>query len=79
MKNKVVVVGSYNTDMTIKTKKLPNPGETVIGGSFSTGGGGKGANQAIAAARVGVSGWTSEGVACQSWGSSGSWSWHNAS
>ena len=54
MKNKVVVIGSYNTDMTIKTKKLPNPGETVIGGSFSTGGGGKGANQAIAAARVGA-------------------------
>ena len=54
MKNKVVVVGSYNTDMTIKTKKLPGPGETVIGGHFSTGGGGKGANQAIAAARIGA-------------------------
>ena len=54
MKNKVVVIGSYNTDMTIKTKKIPNPGETVIGGFFSTGGGGKGANQAIAAARVGA-------------------------
>ena len=54
MKNKVVVVGSYNTDMTIKTKKLPGPGETVIGGYFSTGGGGKGANQAIAAARIGA-------------------------
>ena len=54
MKNKVVVVGSYNTDMTIKSKKLPGPGETVIGGHFSTGGGGKGANQAIAAARIGA-------------------------
>jgi len=54
MKNKVVVIGSYNTDMTIKTKKLPNPGETVIGGFFTTGGGGKGANQAIAAARAGA-------------------------
>jgi len=54
MKNRVVVIGSYNTDMTIKTKRLPNPGETVIGGFFSTGGGGKGANQAIAAARVGA-------------------------
>ena len=54
MKNKVVVVGSYNTDMTIKTKKLPGPGETVIGGHFSKGGGGKGANQAIAAARIGA-------------------------
>ncbi|MBK7229069.1 MAG: ribokinase [Ignavibacteriales bacterium] len=54
MKNKVVVIGSYNTDMTIKTKKIPGPGETVIGGFFSTGGGGKGANQAIAAARLGA-------------------------
>ncbi|MDP2366189.1 MAG: ribokinase [Ignavibacteria bacterium] len=54
MKNKVVVIGSYNTDMTIKTRKIPSPGETVIGGFFSTGGGGKGANQAIAAARVGA-------------------------
>lgn len=54
MKNKVVVIGSYNVDMTIKTKKIPSPGETVIGGSFSTGGGGKGANQAIAAARLGA-------------------------
>ncbi len=56
MKDKrVVVVGSYNTDLTIKTKKIPRPGETVIGGVFSRGGGGKGANQAIAAARVGAS------------------------
>jgi len=54
MKNKVVVVGSFNTDMTIKAKKIPGPGETVIGGHFSTGGGGKGANQAIAAARIGA-------------------------
>ncbi|HMN17300.1 MAG TPA: ribokinase [Ignavibacteriaceae bacterium] len=54
MKNKVVVLGSYNVDMTIKTKKIPSPGETVIGGPFSTGGGGKGANQAIAAARLGA-------------------------
>lgn len=54
MKNRVVVIGSYNTDMTIKTKKIPSPGETVIGGIFSTGGGGKGANQAIAAARAGA-------------------------
>lgn len=54
MKNKVVVIGSYNADMTIRTKKIPSPGETVIGGSFTTGGGGKGANQAIAAARLGA-------------------------
>ncbi len=51
---RVVVVGSYNTDLTIKTAKIPRPGETVIGGIFSRGGGGKGANQAVAAARAGA-------------------------
>ncbi len=55
MAETVVVVGSYNTDLTIKTKKIPRPGETVIGGVFSRGGGGKGANQAVAAVRVGAS------------------------
>jgi ribokinase len=55
MADTVVVVGSYNTDLTIKTKKMPRPGETVIGGVFSRGGGGKGANQAVAAVRVGAS------------------------
>lgn len=54
MKNKVVVIGSYNTDLTIKTMRIPRPGETVIGGIFSEGGGGKGANQAVAAARAGA-------------------------
>lgn len=54
MKNKVVVVGSYNTDLTIKTSRIPRPGETIIGGIFSEGGGGKGANQAVAAARAGA-------------------------
>lgn len=54
MKNKVVVVGSYNTDLRIKTSKIPRPGETIIGGIFSEGGGGKGANQAVAAARSGA-------------------------
>ncbi len=54
MKNKVVVIGSYNTDLTIKTARIPRPGETVIGGIFSEGGGGKGANQAVAAVRAGV-------------------------
>lgn len=54
MKNKVVVIGSYNTDLTIKTARIPRPGETVIGGVFSEGGGGKGANQAVAAARAGA-------------------------
>lgn len=54
MKNKVVVIGSYNTDLTIKTRRIPRPGETIIGGVFSQGGGGKGANQAVAAARAGA-------------------------
>lgn len=54
MKNRVVVVGSYNTDLTIKTSRIPAPGETVIGGVFSKGGGGKGANQAVAAVRAGA-------------------------
>ncbi len=54
MRNKVVVVGSYNTDLRIKTERIPLPGETIIGGVFSEGGGGKGANQAVAAARSGA-------------------------
>ena len=45
-KPKVVVVGSSNTDMIVKLDKIPVPGETVIGGEFSTASGGKGANQA---------------------------------
>lgn len=57
MPNKVVVVGSYNTDMTIKAARLPQPGETIIGGKFSLGAGGKGANQAVAAARAGAEVW----------------------
>ena len=50
---KIVVVGSSNTDMTIKSGKLPIPGETVTGGIFDMGPGGKGANQAVAAKRLG--------------------------
>ncbi len=54
MSNRIVVVGSYNTDMVVKTSRIPRPGETVINGTFSSGHGGKGANQAVAAARAGA-------------------------
>jgi len=50
---KIVVVGSSNTDMIIKVPRIPRPGETILGGTFSTAAGGKGANQAVAAARAG--------------------------
>ncbi len=52
-KLKIVVVGSSNTDMVIKMDRLPGPGETLIGGEFIMAAGGKGANQAVAAARLG--------------------------
>jgi ribokinase len=50
---RVVVVGSANTDLVVRVPTLPRPGETVIGGTFASVGGGKGANQAVAAARAG--------------------------
>ncbi len=50
----MVVVGSANTDLVVKTRAIPRPGETVLGGSFVTAAGGKGANQAVAAARLGA-------------------------
>lgn len=50
---KIIVIGSCNTDMVIKADRLPIPGETVIGGTFLMNPGGKGANQAVAAARMG--------------------------
>ncbi len=50
---KIVVVGSINTDMIVKVPRIPKPGETILGGKFSTAAGGKGANQAVAAARAG--------------------------
>lgn len=49
---RITVVGSTNTDMVIKTTKLPLPGETILGGDFLMNPGGKGANQAVAAARL---------------------------
>lgn len=50
---KICVIGSANTDMVVKTDFLPGPGETVLGGTFFMNAGGKGANQAVAAARLG--------------------------
>lgn len=50
---KILVIGSSNTDMTIKSERLPAPGETILGGKFLMGAGGKGANQAVAARRLG--------------------------
>lgn len=49
----ILVIGSSNTDMVIKTSKLPTPGETILGGTFLLNQGGKGANQAVAAKRLG--------------------------
>ena len=49
---KIVVLGSTNTDMVITGKKIPSPGETVSGGTFLMNPGGKGANQAVAVARL---------------------------
>ena len=54
MSNKtILIVGSSNTDMVIKTNHFPAPGETILGGKFLMNAGGKGANQAVAAARLG--------------------------
>ena len=50
----IVVVGSINTDMVVRALQLPRAGETVLGGDFTQGAGGKGANQAVAAARAGA-------------------------
>jgi len=53
-KSKIVIVGSYNTDLMSKAPWLPKHGETVLGGPFKLGPGGKGSNQAVAAARLGA-------------------------
>jgi ribokinase len=49
----IVVLGSSNTDMILRVPRIPRPGETILGGRFATAAGGKGANQAVAAARAG--------------------------
>ncbi len=50
----IVVVGSLNMDLVVRTPRLPRPGETIIGREFITAPGGKGANQAVAAAKLGA-------------------------
>jgi len=52
-RNSILVVGSSNTDMIIKVQHIPKPGETILGGEFASAAGGKGANQAVGAARAG--------------------------
>ena len=52
--NKVLVVGSINMDLVVETGHFPSPGETLLGQRFSTFAGGKGANQAVAAQRLGA-------------------------
>lgn len=54
MKNKIAVIGSLNTDITIKMEKFPERGETVLGSDYHKSQGGKGANQAVAAAKAGA-------------------------
>lgn len=53
-KPRLLVVGSSNTDLVIQCDRLPKPGETLLGGEFARYAGGKGANQAVAAARAGA-------------------------
>jgi len=52
--SRILVIGSINTDMVVRSPELPFPGQTLMGHSFQTTGGGKGANQAVAAARLGA-------------------------
>src|SRR5580692_11483649 len=51
---RVVVFGSSNTDMTVRVPRLPAPGQTILGTTFTITPGGKGANQAVAARRAGA-------------------------
>jgi ribokinase len=53
VRQRIVVLGSTNTDMVVKAPRIPRPGETILGGDFLMNPGGKGANQAVAAARLG--------------------------
>jgi ribokinase len=68
MKPHVVVIGSVNTDLVVRVPRLPHPGETVTGGRFEIAAGGKGANQAVAAARAGASVTLVANVGCDPFG-----------
>jgi ribokinase len=54
---RITVAGSLNMDLVIHSPRIPQPGETIIGGDFQMAPGGKGANQAVAAARLGAQVW----------------------
>lgn len=54
MTGRVIVVGSVNVDLVVTAERLPGPGETVVGGRYARHHGGKGGNQAVAAARLGA-------------------------
>ena len=51
-RERILVLGSINMDLVVRVPRMPRPGETVLGGTFLTNLGGKGANQAVAAARA---------------------------
>ncbi|WP_044206785.1 ribokinase [Flammeovirga sp. OC4] len=53
MRKKIIVIGSSNTDLVVRSPRLPKAGETIMGTTFFQNQGGKGANQAVAAARLG--------------------------
>lgn len=65
---KIVVIGSSNTDFVVRVPSIPSPGETVLGTTFSTVAGGKGANQAVAAARLGAAVTFVARVGSDAWG-----------
>jgi ribokinase len=66
---KVCVVGSLNMDLVVRTPRMPRPGETVVGARFAAHPGGKGANQAVAAARLGARAALVGAVGADAWGS----------
>jgi len=70
MNPRLTIIGSANYDLVVKAERIPTPGETIIGGKFLTSPGGKGANQAVAAARLGADVWFVGRVGTDSFGES---------